>query len=363
MDYMLQALSLAKLALGQVSPNPAVGAIIVKDGLVVGLGHTQPPGSAHAEIMALRQAGENASGAAMYVTLEPCCYHGRTPPCTQAIISAGISEVHFAMIDPNPRVSGQGQIELEGAGVQTFAGEHAEEAAELNEAFAKYITSGRPFVTAKFAVSLDGKIATRSGDSKWISGEMARKEVQRLRYVSDAIMTGANTVIDDDPHLTIRFGAKGGTTRHQPLRVVVDGRGRIPATASIFTEPGKTLVVTGRAASAESRKLFVEAGAEVLDLPLDKEKVDLPRLMEELGERQITSVLVEAGGTLLGSLFDARLVDKVVAFVSPVIIGGQGAMTAVAGRGVDIMADSIRLQRVKIEKIEQDIMITGYTGG
>jgi diaminohydroxyphosphoribosylaminopyrimidine deaminase/5-amino-6-(5-phosphoribosylamino)uracil reductase len=175
MDYMKQALSLAKLALGQVSPNPAVGAVVIKDGEVVGQGYTQPPGSSHAEVMALNQAGEKARGGIMYVTLEPCCHQGRTPPCTKAIISTGISEVHLAMLDPNPLVSGRGEEELEREGIKTYVGEHAEEAREINEAYIKYITTAMPFVTAKFAVSLDGKIATKSGDSEWISGSESRK--------------------------------------------------------------------------------------------------------------------------------------------------------------------------------------------
>ena len=195
MDYMKQALSLAKLALGQVSPNPAVGAVVIKDGDVVGQGYTQPPGSSHAEVMALNQAGDKARGGTMYVTLEPCCHQGRTPPCTKAIIGTGISEVHLAMIDPNPLVGGRGEEELEREGIKTYVGEHAEEAREINEAYIKYITTAMPFVTAKFAVSLDGKIATKSGDSEWISGSEARKYVHYLRYTTDAIMAGANTVI------------------------------------------------------------------------------------------------------------------------------------------------------------------------
>jgi diaminohydroxyphosphoribosylaminopyrimidine deaminase/5-amino-6-(5-phosphoribosylamino)uracil reductase len=221
MDYMEVALSLAKLAQGQVSPNPAVGAVIIKDDVILSMGYTQPPGGDHAEIVALKQAGSEARGATMYVTLEPHCHQGRTPPCTKAIIQAGISEVHFAVIDPNPKVGGKGQAELQQAGLKMFVGEHAAEALELNEAFNKYITTGLPFVTVKFACSLDGKIATRSGDSKWITGEAARKQVQHIRYISDAVMTGANTVIADDPRLTVRLAVKGGITHKQPLRIVI----------------------------------------------------------------------------------------------------------------------------------------------
>ena len=241
MKYMGQALSLARLALGQASPNPAVGAVVIKKGTVVGQGYTQPPGSHHAEVLAIKQAGEAARGSVMYVTMEPCAHYGRTPPCTEAIISAGIRGIHMAMLDPNPVVSGRGKDQLEQKGIRTYLGEDAEEAKEINEAYIKFITTGLPFITAKFAISLDGKIATRTGNSRWISGPESRKYVHCLRYTSDAIMAGANTVIADDPHLTTRCsGGKGGTARKQPLRVIVDGEGRTPLTARVFNEPGDT---------------------------------------------------------------------------------------------------------------------------
>jgi len=360
MDYMKQALSLAKLALGQVSPNPAVGAVVVKDGEVVGQGYTQPPGSWHAEVMALKQAGEKARGGVMYVTLEPCCRYGHTPPCTKAIIEAGISEVHLAMLDPNPLVSGRGDDELEREGIKTYVGEHEEEAKEINEAYIKFITTGMPFVTAKFAVSLDGKIATRKGDSGWISGGEARKYVHYLRYIADAIMAGANTVIADDPHLTCRYGGKGGQAKKQPLRVIVDGRGRTPSVAQVFNEPGKVLLALGKSVEPEKKKAFAQVGAELLELPSEDGPVDLERLLKVLGEREITSVLVEGGGILLGSLFDYRLVDKVIAFIAPIIIGGEKAKTAVAGTGVDKVIDALKLERVKVERFGEDLMISGY---
>ncbi|MBI2287441.1 MAG: bifunctional diaminohydroxyphosphoribosylaminopyrimidine deaminase/5-amino-6-(5-phosphoribosylamino)uracil reductase RibD [Chloroflexi bacterium] len=360
MDYMKQALSLARLALGQASPNPAVGAVVVKDGEVVGQGYTQPPGSWHAEIMALRQAGEKARGGVLYVTLEPCCHHGRTPPCTQAIIAAGISEVHLAMIDPNPLVSGKGVDELEMEDIKTHVGAHEEEAREINEAYVKYITTGMPFVTVTFAASLDGKIATRSGDSEWISGSEARKYVHSLRYIVDAIMAGANTVIADDPHLTCRCGDRGGRVREQPLRVIVDGKGRTPVTAQIFSEPGKVLLALGDVVGAEKKKALVQAGAELLELPSGDGFVNLHRLLKVLAEREITSVLVEGGGILLGSLFDSKLVDKVIAFIAPIIIGGEEAKTAVEGKGVDKVFDAVRLKHVSVEKFGEDLMVSGY---
>jgi len=360
MDYMNQALALAKLALGQVSPNPAVGAVVIKEGEVIGQGYTQPPGSWHAEIMALKQAGEKARDSDMYVTLEPCPHYGRTPPCTQAIVDAGVSQLHMAMLDPNPKVSGKGEEELEREGIKTYVGEHEEEAREINEAYNKYITTGLPFVTVKFAVSLDGKIATRSGDSGWISGNESRKYVHCLRYATDAIMAGANTVINDNPHLTCRSGGKGGTARKQPLRVIVDGKGRIPQTAQIFNEPGKVLLALGKSVDPEKKEALIKSGAELMELSSEEECMDMPGLMRALGEREITSVLVEGGGILLGSLFDSGLVDKVIAFIAPIIIGGGEAKTAVAGTGVDKVMDAFKLKDVNTEKFGKDLMISGY---
>ncbi len=360
MDYMKQALSLAKLALGQVSPNPAVGAIVVKDGEVIGQGYTQPPGSWHAEVMALKQAEEKARGGVMYVTLEPCSHYGRTPPCTKAIIESGISEVHMAMLDPNPLVSGQGEDELERENIKTYLGEHEEEAKEINEAYIKFIKTGMPFVTAKFAASLDGKIATRSGDSEWISGSESRKYVHYLRYTTDAIMTGANTVIADNPRLTCRYGGVGGEVKKHPLRVIVDGKGRTPPSAQIFTESGNVLVTLSESVETGKKKALMKAGAELLELPEDNGTIDLEKLLRTLGERNIISVLVEGGGVLLGSLFDRKLVDKVVAFIAPVIIGGEEAKTAVAGKGIEKMIDAIKLEQVSVEKSGDDLMVSGY---
>jgi len=322
---------------------------------------TQPPGSWHAEVLALKRAGKEARGGVMYVSLEPCCHHGRTPPCTQAIIAAGIGEVHMAMSDPNPLVSGRGKDELEGEGIRVYVGEHEAEAKEINEAYTKFITTGVPFVTAKFAVSLDGKIATKSGDSKWISGNEARKYVHCLRYTADAVMAGVNTVLVDDPRLTARCcGGRGGTAKKQPLRVIVDGKGRTPLTAQLFSEPGKALLALGKSATIEEKTALAQIGAELLELPTEEGLVDLKGLLKALGEREITSVLVEGGGTLLGSLFDHGLVDKVVAFIAPIIIGGKEAKTAVGGKGVSKVAESLKLKRIKVERFGQDLMVSGY---
>jgi diaminohydroxyphosphoribosylaminopyrimidine deaminase/5-amino-6-(5-phosphoribosylamino)uracil reductase len=362
MDYMQQAISLAKLALGQASPNPAVGAVVVRDGEVVGQGYTQPSGSSHAEVMALSQAGEKARGGVMYVTLEPCSHYGKTPPCTDAIIENGISEVHMAMIDPNPKVSGRGEERLVREGIKTYVGEMEEEAREIVESHIKYITTGTPFVTVKFAASLDGKIATKSGDSQWISGEEARKYVHHLRYTHDAIMAGANTVIEDNPRLTCRYAGRGGEVKKQPLRVIVDGKGRTSAFAQVFNESGKALLVVDKTIAKEKKDAFSSVNVEIMELSSKDGIVDLRKLMKNLGEREITSVLVEGGGILQGCLFDQGLVDKVIAFISPVIIGGKDAVTTIAGKGVEMMADALKLERVTTERFGDDIMIRGYVG-
>lgn len=359
---MAQALLLARLAQGQVSPNPAVGAVLVKNDVIIGQGYTQPPGGDHAEIVALKQAGREAKGAVLYVTLEPCCHHGRTPPCTKALIEAGITEVHFPVVDPNPKVAGKGQAELHQAGIKIFAGEHAEEATILNEAFIKYITSGLPFVTVKFASSLDGKIATRDGDSKWISGESARKMVQHMRYEADAVMTGAGTIIADNPRLTVRIAVRGGITHKQPLRIIIDGRGRTPTSAQLFSQPGRTLLVLAEELENNVKNSFSAAGAEILAMPSNNGELDLKALMYILAKKEITNILVEAGGVLTGSLFDHGIVDKVVAFLSPMIIGGQEARPAVAGKGFEKLIQCAKLNRIKVDRVGEDIMVSGYVG-
>jgi len=358
--YMEWALSLARLAVGHTSPNPAVGAVIIKDGLAVGMGYTQPAGSEHAEVMALRQAGDKAQGSTMYVTLEPCSHYGRTPPCTQAIIGAGISGIHIALLDPNPLVLGRGVGRLNEAGIKTHIGTCEEEAREINEAYIKHITTGLPFVMAKFAMSLDGKIATKSGDSKWITKDEARKYAHDLRYTADAIMVGVNTILADNPRLTARgFGGRAGIGKMQPIRLVVDSKGRVPLNAHIFERPGGVLLAVAEPFDSAKKEKLLQAGAEVLELPAEKGSVDVRELFKLLGKREIVNVLVEGGGKLLGSLFDHHLVDKVMVFISPVIIGGSKA-AIVAGNGVDNMAKALRLSRVNIKCFGDDVLVSGY---
>lgn len=359
MDPMQRALSLARQALGRTSPNPAVGAVLMKGGRMVGEGYYRGPGSRHAEVAALRRAGEAARGAGMYVTLEPCCHQGRTPPCTRAIVKAGVREVHFSHLDPDPKVRGRGRAELESAGVRVVVGEGEREARRINEDYIKQRTTGLPFVTAKFAASLDGKIAAASGDSRWVSGSQARQWAHRQRARIDAILVGVNTVLLDDPKLTARPG--GRLARRQPLRVVADSRGRMPTSARVVQGSAPTLVATTKASPRAWREAMVAAGAEVALLPADAERrVDLSSLLRLLGERELLSLLVEGGGELLGSFFDEGLVDKVEAIVVPVIVGGT-SFTAVGGRGVQRMADALRLHEVEVERLGADLLVTGYT--
>ena len=361
-DYMARALELARKARGSTGTNPAVGAVIVREGRVVGEGFTQPPGQAHAEIVALRHAGEQARGATMYVTLEPCCHHGRTPPCVDALIAAGIAEVHMATLDPNPLVSGGGKLALERAGIITVVGEHEAEARRSMEAWLTYITRGRPLVIAKYAMSLDGKIATPTGESRWITGPRAREWVHRLRSEVDAIMVGVNTVVVDDPQLTARDEA-GRLLPRQPLRLVVDSTARVPLSSQVISGglPATTAVIVGPKADPERVARIRALGNSVISVPERDGRVDLAAALTGLAaEWDVTSVLVEGGGALLGSLFDLGLVDKVVAFVAPILIGGAEAPGPVGGRGVESIRSAVRLRDVSWERLGDDLMVTGY---
>ena len=361
--HIERALALAWAALGTTSPNPTVGCVIARGDVVVSEGWTQPPGQDHAEAMALRLAGEKARGATLYVTLEPCNHYGRTPPCADSIIAAGIREVHIAVDDPNPNVAGGGAARLREAGIIVHTGEYpahiTADARRLIEAFVKHSKTRMPFVTAKYAMSLDGKIAARTGDSKWISGEQSRGYAHLLRKRSDAIMVGINTVLADNPQLTAR-DSDGNALEHQPLRVVLDSHARMPHGAAMLRAPGDTLVVV---ADTYDNDLPAWDGAETVSVPRGANGgVDMRALLAALGERDITGVLVEGGGAVIGSLFDLRLVDKVVAFVAPVIIGGHDAISPVAGAGIDDMTDAMRLRDVQMLRFGEDIAIIGYTG-
>jgi len=355
---MRHALDMAATAPESTSPNPTVGAVIVAaDGSVIAEGVTRPPPGPHAEAVALAAAGDSARGATMFVTLEPCNHQGRTPPCAQAIIAAGIAEVHYAVADPDGKGRG-GHVALEAAGIRVVAGEGEDEARRINEAFFKHRTTGLPFVIAKFAASLDGRIAAASGDSRWVSGPDARAWTHRLRTRIDAILVGSGTVIIDDPELTARPDDQ--LTARQPLRVIVDSRGRIPPMARVLTGPAKTLVATTGAATASWRGVIEAQGAEVLTLPAESGHVDLAALLQELGRRDVLSLLVEGGGVILGGCFDCGLVDKVHAVLAPIIIGAAEAPSAVAGKGAYRVAEALHLRDLSVERLGEDILVTGY---
>lgn len=353
-NYMQRAIDLARKAVGTTNPNPPVGAVVVKDGRVVGEGRTLPPGQGHAEVEALRMAGGDARGAELFVTLEPCAHHGRMPPCTDAIIDAGVGAVRVAVMDPAPHTAGRGVETLRRAGVAVTVDDGPREALRLVEPFAKHVTTGLPLVVAKFAMSLDGKIATRTGDSRWISNETSRREAHRLRAEADAVMVGIGTALADDPKLTVRDVPN--ESGRQPLRVVVDSSGRLPAASAMLGEPGRTLIAVANDDAARAAK---ETGADVFAAGAGG-RVDLARLMVELGARGMMSVVVEGGATLHGALFEQRLVDKVVAFVAPVIIGGDGAPGPVAGGGAEAVAGALRLGAVEYTELDGDIMVVGY---
>ena len=359
--YMEHCLSLARRSLGLSSPNPAVGAVVVRDGEVIGEGSTRPPGQSHAEVVALQQAGAAARGAEVYVTLEPCCFAGRTPPCTTAIINSGITRVHVATLDPNPRVSGKGVRELRNASIEVILGECRRTADRVVEGYAKYISTGRPFVTVKFAASLDGKIATRTGDSKWITGPEARNRAHRIRRSVDGIIVGSGTVNADNPRLTAR-APSGALLDRQPARVIVAGARPLSPDSHVFENSGRVILAAPDIPETQ-RLALVHKGVEVLKVPTSDRGIDLSALLKMLAEREITTVLVEGGGTLLGSFFDNRLVEKVVAFIAPVIIGGVGSIEAVGGIGPSALAEAFRLCDVEVETLGPDIIVTGYLKG
>ncbi len=359
--FMQRALDLAKRATGRTSPNPLVGAVIVKNGQVIGEGYHQKAGTPHAEVHALNAAGENAKGATIYVTLEPCCHWGRTPPCTDALISAGIAEVYIAEVDPNWKVAGKGVRQLEEAGLQVHIGLCEQEAADLNEIYRKYIQTGMPFVILKTAMSLDGKIATASGESQWITSEASRQHGHQIRDLVDAILVGRGTVERDDPLLTTRLQDRHG---QDAIRVVLDSHARIPTDARIFnpeSDAGVVIVVTP-SAPAENVAGLQKAGAEVITVPAaDRNRVCFKRLMEILGRREITSVLIEGGGEINASAVTAGIVDKVMCFIAPKIIGGREAPGPIGGDGFPNLSDVPQLQRLRITPMsDADFLIEGY---
>jgi diaminohydroxyphosphoribosylaminopyrimidine deaminase/5-amino-6-(5-phosphoribosylamino)uracil reductase len=349
--YMKRALRLAARARGMTSPNPMVGAVIVKNEEILSQDFHKKPGTPHAEALAIEKAVEKSKGSTLYVNLEPCCHtEKRTPPCTRAIINAGIKKVVIGVVDPNPKVSGKGIAELERAGVEVKSSVLEDKAKRLNETYIKYITTGKPFVILKVAMTLDGKIATPEGQSKWITGEKARKTVQRLRSSVDAIMTAIGTVKADDPQLTARV--RGGKS---PLRVVIDPGLEIPVQAKILQTPPHTLIVT-RMHNSKADGLE-RSGIKVLYF---REKLDLDWLMKELGKMEITSLLTEGGSSLNSHALEDRIVDKAMFFIAPMIIGGRESFPAVGGKTFKRLEEAYRIRDISMRKIGEDILIEGY---
>ena len=351
---MARALELAKRGVGQVSPGPLVGCVIVSsEGEVVGEGFYIFAELNHAETIALATACEKARGGTAYVSLEPHAHHGRTPPCTDALIAAGIKRVVAPIQDLNPKVSGKGFAHLRGAGLEVQTGLLAEEATQLNEAYLHFMRTGRPFVHLKFAMSLDGKIATRTGDSRWVTGEESRARVHELRRAYDAILVGAGTVLKDNPLLTDR----SGLPRRRPLvRVVLDDKVEMsPASKLATTTSEAPVLVVGR---SEGRDL-ADKGVEILSL----DPLNLLAVLEALGRRSIQSILVEGGATVAGSFIDAGLVNKITAYIAPKVIGGSDAPTAIGGKGIERIAEALELERVEVVQRGRDIEVTGYPAG
>lgn len=355
---MKMALELAARARGRTSPNPMVGAVVVKDNRIVGQGYHARAGTPHAEVLALAEAGNEARGATLYVTLEPCCHHGRTGPCAEAVIAAGVAKVFIAMLDPNPLVSGGGIRRLKEAGVEVVTGIMEEEALELNEVFIKYITTGLPLVVAKAAMSLDGKIATHTGKSKWITGPEARAYGHCLRDWYDAILVGIGTVRADNPSLTARPATGKG---RDPVRIILDSMANTPFDANVLTQHSgaPTIIATTAGASPERLEALRQAGAEVLVVN-EGPRVELAKLVRILGKQEITSLLIEGGAGVHGSALAAGIVDKVVWFIAPKIIGGQEAPGPVGGRGAGDLSEAAELERVKVSRMGPDFCIEGY---
>ncbi len=321
-DYqqMNRALQLAQQAVCCPHPNPRVGCVIVKDGVVVGEGFHHRAGENHAEINALNTAGHQAQGATVYVTLEPCCHHGKTPPCTTALIAAGVDEVVIAMEDPNPDVAGKGLRQLEAAGIRTRCGLMADQATRFNRGFIKRMQTGLPFVRCKLAMSLDGRTAMKTGESQWITSPDARRDVQKMRAASDVIMTGIGTAMADDPQLNVRLADLCAELDQQPLRLVVDSQLRLTPNAKILSVPGKTLVVCA-VNNPKKASILEQAGADVLCLPDRYGMVDVEALLYELGKRQINELLIEAGATLCGTFMQKKLIDEIIVYMAPILMG------------------------------------------
>ena len=356
--YMQKALELAERGAGFVNPNPLVGALLVKEGRIIGEGWHTHYGGAHAERAALKSCTESTESATMYVTLEPCCHYGKTPPCTEAIIESGITRVVAAMQDPNPRVAGKGFDQLRAAGIEVVVGIEEEFAREQNRVFLKYITTKKPWITLKCAMTLDGKIATHTGDSRWITGTESRIRVHEMRSRHTAILTGIGTLIADDPMLNVRLERQN---LRQPIRVVADSSAQTPLDSQLVktADSYRTIVAHTTSAKDNNLELLRRTGVETLLCKESSGVVDIDDLCLKLGEMKIDSLLLEGGGAINYNFLQAGVVDEVYAFIAPKIVGGVSAKTPVEGRGAELMSSAIELSSVEVERIDDDILITG----
>jgi diaminohydroxyphosphoribosylaminopyrimidine deaminase/5-amino-6-(5-phosphoribosylamino)uracil reductase len=354
--WMRRALHLAEKGRGRTSPNPMVGAVLVKRGRLVGEGYHARAGEPHAEIVAIKNAAEKAKGATLYLNLEPCTHYGKTPPCVPAVIKAGVRKVVVGMEDPNPLVKGRGLARLKQAGVDVKIGILEKKCHRVNEAFRKYIVQHEPFVILKMAATLDGKLATRNGESQWITGETSRRFVHRLRDQVDGVVVGIGTVLKDDPMLTSRI--KGG---RDPYRIVFDSRLRIPENAKMVDlSPSKTIIATTEMASQDKIERLREKGVQILISDSKLGKVDLKSSLLKLAEMGMMSLLLEGGSQLSGSFLDQRLIDKILLFLSPKLIGDPLAPGIFSGAGVTSLKEAVSIKDLKVRKIGEDLLLEGY---
>jgi diaminohydroxyphosphoribosylaminopyrimidine deaminase/5-amino-6-(5-phosphoribosylamino)uracil reductase len=361
--FMKLALDLAKKGEGFTSPNPMVGAIIVKDGKVVGKGYHYAAGKAHAEVNAINDAGALAQGATLYVTLEPCNHTGRTPPCTEKILASGLRRVVVAMHDPNPGVKGGGIDYLKHRGIDIKTGVCEDRAKRLNEIFIKYVQTNRPFTIIKCAATLDGRIATRTGDSRWVTGDEARKFVHRLRHAVDAIMVGIHTVEKDDPSLTTRLEKRlGGLNGLDPIRIVLDTHLKIVEKARLLRldSDSDTIIITGHSVSEDKKARIEQRGAKIIESPVKDGLIDLDMLMDRLGVLGITSLLIEGGSRVIASALSAGIVEKIFFFFAPKILGGDDGVPICKGQGADLMKNCIPVKDITVRQFGNDVMIQGY---
>jgi len=355
--YMRMALELARKGKGWTTPNPLVGAVIVKGGRVIGQGYHQKYGQPHAEVNAIASAKEDVTGATLYVTLEPCSHFGKTPPCSDLLIDKNIKRVVVGTLDPNPLVAGKGIERLRSNGIEVVTGVLEEESQKLNEIFIKYIVTKEPFVVMKNAMSLDGKIATVTGESQWISGESSRKQVHSLRHELAGIMVGIETIIKDDPQLTSRT-----LNSRNPIRIVVDSQLRIPIDSKVLTQQdkAKTIVATTKSANKEKVDTLKQMGIEVIVTKEKLGRVDLQELMKVLGAKGIDSILLEGGATLNFSALEEGIVDKIQSYIAPKIIGGKEAKTAVEGAGIQSLKSAFQIDRMTSVMVGEDLFVEGY---